>query len=204
MIRNNNPGFNYLLHFWQQYYTLEDWHIEWATQHIQVKNNLKKGTTLYYNGQMDKTVYLVARGMLAMVSYDEKGNRSIHRLATPGMAFTTTQHLYSTSPHGMDIVVLKANTLLVQITYKHILQFKEKEPGLNTLMNVLISKKKKQITKLLCIMREQDPFARYLVFVQELPYIASQLTQNEQSQLLNISRATVQRAQYFLLKGKRP
>lgn len=204
MIRKNNPGLIYLIQFWQQYYRLDDWHVSWAKQSIQVKNKLNKGTTLFYGGQSEKTVYLVARGMLAMVSYDEDGNRSIHRVAMPGMAVTTTQHLHSKTPIETDIVVLKPNTLIIEISYKHILQFKEQEPGLNTLVNVLISKKKKQISKLLYIMREPDSFARYLLFAQELPLIASELTQVEQAELLNISRSTVQRAQHYLLKGKRP
>lgn len=204
-IRINNPGLQFLIQYWQRYCTLDDWHVEWTRNNILVRNKLRKGDPLYLEGEKQRNVYLVARGLLARVMYDEeRENRKILSIATPGMALMTTSHLFSRTPSKGDIVVLRSGTLVIEVPYNHILQFKEQEPHLNTLISVLNYKKKKQISSLLDVMREQDPFARYLLFASHLPDLAIILTQIEQAQLLNISRKTVQRAQTFLLKGKRP
>ena len=203
-IRTNNPGLRFLLQYWQRHCTLEPWHTDWARMHIRVPDSLRKGQTLYTHGEKQKNVYLVARGLLARVRYDDRGRRQILSVALPGMALMTTDHLYSRTPSKGDIVVLRSNSTIIEIPYRAVLEFKEHEPQLNTLMDILTNKKKKQMTAVSRIMHEADPFTRYQLFAHDMPDLQSTLTQIEQADLLGIGKNTVQRAQYHLLTGKRP
>ena len=204
-LRNNNPGLRFLLAYWQRYCVLEDWHISWAKRHIHIVAGLHKGDTLYLEGEKQKHVYLVARGLLARVRHDEDTDkRQILSVALPGMALMTTSHLYSNTPSAGNIVTLRTDSIVVQIPYRAIREFKEQEPQLNTLIAVLTNKKKKQLTALSGMMHEPDSFARYLLFAKDMPEVQEVLTQVEQAALLGIARKTVQRAQYYLLTGKRP
>ncbi len=202
-LRANNPGLRFLLQYWQRHCTLEPWHTDWAKQHIRVRDRLRKGQALYLEGDRQQHVYLVARGLLARVRYDDSEKRQILSIALPGMALMTTDHLYSRTLSMGDILVLRPASLVIQIPYRAILEFREYEPRLNTLISILTNKKKKQMTALSRIMHEPDPFTRYLSFAQGMPDIQAVLTQIEQAELLGIARKTVQRAQYYLLTGKR-
>lgn len=154
-MRSNNPGFKFLLQYWQKYCVLEDWHLQWAKRNIYVPKKLQRGHILYMDSEYQKNVYLVAKGMLARIQLDEEGSkRRILNLATPGMAFMTTLHLYNQTPSKGDIIVLHPRTTVIEIPYKAILDFKEQEPQLNTLINVLNNKKKKQLATLLLLYQE--------------------------------------------------
>lgn len=193
-IRSNNPGLRFLLQYWQKYCRLDPWHVQWAKQHIVVQNKLPKGTILYNEGEKQKVVYLVVRGLLARVSYHGDGyKRQILSLALPGMALMTTSHLYSPSPSIGNIIVLQAQTTLVEIPYKAILHFKEQEPQLNTLLGVLTNKKKKQLSflRIMTSIPRQDK--RYDWFAHNMGEFATQLTLQEMADLLGTSLSTIKR-----------
>lgn len=204
-IRNDNPGLLFLLRLWQKHCRLEDWHIAWAKQHILVLNKLQKEQTLLLAGEKAKNVYLVMQGMLARVDYKGKDSkRRILDLALPGMAFITTPHLYNPKPSTGDIIVLRSKTTVIKISYKSILALKEQEPQTNTIIHLLGTKRDKLREAVLQVLREGNSLSRYLLFAESMPELQRLLTQAEQAQLLNISRNTVQRGQYFLLTGKLP
>lgn len=204
-IRTNNPGLCFLIAFWSKYCTLQDWHIEWARTHVKVQSELKKDQYLYLQGEAQKNVYFATKGMLARTDYHpDTGKQRILSVALPGMALMTTDHLYSHTPSKGDIVVLRSRSRIVEIPYRAIREFKEKEPHIDTLIDVLGNKKRKQMMALRRIMFEPDAFKRYLQFEKDMPQLTEILTQIEQAQLLSIGRNTVQRAQYFLLTGQRP
>jgi CRP-like cAMP-binding protein len=191
-IRKNNRGLRFLLQYWQRYCTLEDWHTDWAKRHIHVLSK-RKGDILYYDGEKQKRVYLVAKGLLARVRYDDSGKRQILSVALPGMALMTTEHLYSDTPSVGDIIVLRPDTLIIQIPYNAVLAFKEQEPQLNTLIAVLTNKNKKQMSALSRIMHEREPFRRYLLFANDMSQIHRNLTHTETAEILGISLSSSQR-----------
>ena len=202
-IRSNNPGLRFLLAYWKKYCQLEPWHTDWARRYIRIQNGIRRGQTLYLEGDHQKKVYFVTQGMLARVRYNDKGKRQLLSVALPGMALMCTDHLYSHTPSKGDIVVLRPRTVVVDIPYRAIVAFNEQEPQLNTLLHILTNKKKKQMTTLSRILHETDPFARHLLFVHDMPDLQALLTQVEQAELLCISRKTVQRSQYYLLTGRK-
>ena len=203
-LRMNNPGLRFFLHYWQKYCTLEDWHISWATQHLVVHTSLRKGTVLYHDGDKQTNVYLVAKGAIARVAYHENDTRRIRSVALPGMALMTTGHLHSRTASKGDIIVLHAQTMVLEIPYRPIIEVSQYEMQAKILQSVLTTKKTKQATRLSRVLQENDPIKRYMLFNEELPELRNVLTQVEQAQLLSISRVTVQRAQYFLLTGRTP
>lgn len=203
-LRQDNPGLRFFLHYWQQYCRLEDWHISWARQHLHVRTPLRKGTLLYQEGEKQTNVYLVAKGAIARIEYTEAGARRIRSVALPGMALMTTGHLHSRTDSKGDIIVLHAQTMVLEIPYRPIIEVSQYEMQAKILQSVLTTKKTKQATRLSRVLQENDPIRRYMLFNEELPELRNVLTQVEQAQLLSISRVTVQRAQYFLLTGRTP
>lgn len=200
-IRTNNPGLRFLISYWSKYCTLEPWHTDWARRHIRIPDSLRKGDVLYLDGDRQKNVYLVARGLLARVQYHD-GKRQILSIALPGMALMTTDHLYSRTPSKGDIVVLRPHTIVIEIPYRAIRDFKDREPAIDTLIDVLGNKKRKQMATLRSATLGIKPFESYLRFVNELPELHHALTQTEAAQLLGISKTTLQSAHYFLVTGK--
>lgn len=204
-LRSNNPGLRFLIDYWQKYCTLDDWHINWARRYLTVMPRLRKGDQLYRTGEPQQYVYFVVRGMLGRTQdLPDSDKRQLLSIALPGMALMTTAHLYSPTPSQGDITVLHPQTIVIQMPYRVIKDFKTQEPQLNTLISVLANKKTKQMSALSWIMHEQDPVARYLLFARHMSDLETVLTQQEQAELLGISKNTVQRAQYLLVKGKLP
>lgn len=200
-IRINNPGLRFLANYWEKYCTLSDWHEEWARNNITVHSKIQRNATLCYEGDKQRNVYLVARGLLARVMYnEERENRKIHSIATPGMALMTTSHLFSLTPSKGDIEILRSNTLIIEIPYRAIREFNEQEPQLNTLISVLSNKKKNLIIKLLHAKHKRKPFEVYLDYATYIPELQKILTNQESAQLLGISIDTVYRAKRMLLK----
>lgn len=193
-IRSSNPGLRFVLHYWQKYCELDPWHVQWAKQHIRVLNKLAKNEVLYYEGEKQKYVYLVARGLLARVRYqDDSYKRQILSVALPGMALLSSTHLYSRSPSRGDIIVLRPNTLIIQIPYVAILAFNQQEPQLNTLINVLTNKKKKQLSLLRIMTSIAQYDQRYEWFAHNMRELAIQLTLQETADLLGMSLSTIKR-----------
>lgn len=193
-IRNNNPGLRFLLQYWQKYCTLDDWHTQWARRYIRVRSKCRRYDSLYAEGERQKNVYIVARGLLARVRYGDRDKRQILSVALPGMALLTTDHLYSHTPSKGDIIVLRSNALVVEISYRAILEFNEQDPQLHTLMSVLTNKKKKQINTLRQISLHQKPSDTYPLFAKEMREVHQILTNQECADLLGISIDTVRRA----------
>ncbi|NGF56526.1 Crp/Fnr family transcriptional regulator [Parapusillimonas sp. SGNA-6] len=192
-LRANNPGLCFLISYWSRYCTLEPWHTDWAKQHIRVPDSLRKGQALYLEGERQKNVYLVARGLLARVRYNDKGKRQILSVALPGMALMTTDHLYSRTPSKGDIVVLRSNSIIIEIPYRAIKDFKEREPHIDTLIDVLGNKKRKQLARLRSVTHGHKPYLCYQHFITQMPDLFQTLKHAEVADLLGISLSTVLR-----------
>lgn len=207
-LRKNNPGLRFLIDLWSRHCPLEPWHVEWARSHVQV-SALSRGDELYLEGERQQQVYLVTQGMLGRVLYrlppeddDRPMKRHILSVALPGMALMTTHHLYTDSPSRGDIVSLRSHTRVIQIPYRSILDFKEQEPHIDTLIDILSNKKRKQLSKLREISAGVPPFERYLHFAEEMPELHEVLTQKEIAELLGISKTTIQSAHHYRITGK--
>lgn len=178
--------------------------MEWARQHVEVLSQVKKDTALYLAGERQKNVYLVAKGMLGRIEISpDTGKRKILSVALPGMAMLTTPHLYSNTPSKGDITALRSGSTILRIPYAAIRDFKEKDPRIDTLIDVLVSKKIKQLSDLRIVTLSDTSFSRYEAFAKQMPYLKTKLTQQEQADLLGISRYTVQEVQHFLATGRK-
>lgn len=202
-IRKNNPGLQSLLKFWGRYCELTLWHEAWARQRIKVIP-VRRGDVLSWTGDRQKMVYFVCKGILARVTETEvkdQTKRQITSIAMPGLALTSTTHLYRSTPHEGNIIALRSG-IVVAIPYKTIKAYKEIEPTVETLIDILINKKKRQVETHLQILHPTSAFQRYILFDTLLPEIRNATSQKEQADFLGISRDTVQKAQKFLLKPK--
>ncbi|PRD51991.1 hypothetical protein C5749_16980 [Sphingobacterium gobiense] len=202
-IRKHNPGLRALLAFWSRYCDLSPWHAQWAHQHIDVMR-IPRGEVLSWSGDRTKKVYFVCKGMLGrIIDIEVNGiaKRKIMSIALPGLALTSTTHLYRNTPHEGDIVALRSG-IVVGISYKAIKAFKAEEPAIETLVDILTHKKKRQLEAHIQILHSTSPFERYLLFDKLMPEIRQVTSQREQADFLGISRDTVQKAQKFLLMSK--
>lgn len=204
-IRHNNPSLGYLIDFWSKYCVLEKWHVEWARMHLHIPSGLRKDEVLYAEGEHQSNVYLVTKGLLARIQVDTATDkRKIFSIALPGMALMTTDHLYSATPSIGDITVLRSNSLVIKIPYQAIKAFKENEQHIDTLIDVLGNRKRKQIMVLRRVTHGLKPFESYLHFADEIPELHRILTNQECADLLGISIATVKRANKTWINAKTP
>ena len=186
---------------WSKHCQVTPWHEAWALRHIRITNT-RKNDSLYFEGVLDRSVYIVAKGMLARVQYDQNtGRRHILTVAVPGMALMTTFHLYSHTPSKGDIIVLRANTQVIQISYQELKSLKQQEPDIDTLIDVLGNKKKKQLAALRGVTLGAKPYISCLLFLEEMPDLRDALTLQEIADLLGISLSTVKRAYKKWLKS---
>src|SRR5690606_22014299 len=125
--------------------------------------------------------------------YDDRGRRQILSVALPGMALLTTDHLYSRTPSKGDIVVLRSNSTIIEIPYRAIKDFKEREPHIDTLIDVLGNKKRKQLARLRSVTHGHKPYLCYRHFVTQMPELFQTLKHAEVADLLGISLSTVLR-----------
>lgn len=110
------------------------------------------------------------------------------------MALMTTKHLYSSTPSQGDIIVLQPNSIILAIPYRAIKEFREQEPCLNTLINIIANKKKEQFAKMRLIPYTHGMFETYRYFADHLPELHRILTHQEVADLLGISLSTVERS----------
>ncbi|HAT92069.1 MAG TPA: hypothetical protein DCS36_06665 [Sphingobacterium sp.] len=200
---NHNPtaGFKLLFDFWGKYHTIDHFHYQWVKDNLKVKI-VKRGEQLSPVDRHTEMTYFVAKGLLARVEENnETGKRRIMSLAIPNMALMTTNHLYTNHLHSGHIVALRSG-IIIAIPHHVLRQFQEQEKSIDTLIDVLGNKKKRQLVLLRQATLGYSPFERYLNFTRLLPEIKAVTTQQEQADLLGISRHTVQLGQYFLLTGK--
>jgi len=199
--RSPKAALKLLFDFWGKYHTIDHFHYQWVKDNLKIRA-VKRGERLTQAGHHLDMTYFVAKGLLARVEENaETGKRRILSLAIPNMALMTTHHLYTHNLHKGDLVALRPG-IIIAIPHHVLRQFQEQEKSIDTLIDVLGNKKKRQLVLLRQATLGYSPFDRYLNFVRLLPEIKAVTTQQEQADLLGISRHTVQLAQYFLLTGK--
>jgi len=199
--RSPKAGLKLLLDFWGKYHTIDNFHYQWAKDNLSVRT-VKRGEQLNATEHHSEMTYFVATGLLARIEENpDTGKRKIMSLAIPNMALMTTNHLYTHNLHPGNIVALRSG-IIIAIPHLILRQFQENEKSIDTLIDVLSNKKKRQLALLRRATLGHSPFERYLHFAKLLPEIKAATTQIEQADLLGISRHAVQEAQYFLLTGK--
>lgn len=198
MSRNTKTGLKPLLDFWGRYQSLDNFHYQWAKDHLKIIF-VKRHEVLELSAS---TSYFVAKGLLARVEEDPLTlKRKIMSLALPNMALLCTVHLYSQHIQPGKLVALRSG-ILVSLPHTALRQFQADEKSIDTLIDIFSNKEKRQLALLREATMGFSPFDRYLNFARLLPEIKAVTTQIEQADLLNISRDTVQQAQYFLATAK--
>ncbi|TJY67693.1 Crp/Fnr family transcriptional regulator [Sphingobacterium alkalisoli] len=200
--RKHRASIQLLLQHWGKFGAIQPFHEQWATEHTDYHYYTRK-QCIYEEGWTDELVFYVCSGMVARITMDEENrNRNILSVGLPRMALFTTEHLYSQNQGDGKIVALRPSAVLI-IPYRTIKIFKEEEKSLDTLMDALTNKKKRQLARLrkLSLVKD-DIISCYTQFTEKLPELYHILSHNEQKDLLGLSRSSVQRADYFLLTGK--
>lgn len=199
--RSPKAGLKLLFDFWGKYHAIDSFHHQWAKDNLKVKI-VKRGEQLRPTDRPLEMTYFVATGLLGRIEENpDSGKRKIMSLAIPNMALMTTNHLYTHNLSPGNIVALRSG-IIITIPHPVLRQFQEQEKSIDTLIDVLSNKKKRQLALLRRATLGYSPFERYLNFAKLLPEIKAVTTQIEQADLLGISRHTVQEAQYFLTTGK--
>lgn len=160
---------------------------------------------VYLEGHSDRTIFFNCSGLLARVIKEDnektqKEKRRILSVCLPNMVLTSTEHLYTNKQLPGDIIALQPS-VVIEFSYSSILAFKEEDQLLNSMISALSNKMNKQLGRLRLISFIKDPMNKYLEFTKYLPELREVLSQNEQQDLLDISRSTIQRTSFFLVKG---
>lgn len=182
-----------LLKHWSKYAKIKKSHFNWLLNNSTYHQLSARGV-LYEAGSRDKFVFIVCDGLIARIYEDEESEKTkIFSVALPGMALMTTEHLYSESPSQGHIVGIRPSHILA-LPYATVHKHKKKDAKVETLVDVLNSKKKKQLVQLRRLSLILNPSERYLSFHTHMPTLRAILSQREIAMLLSISRSTIQRA----------
>lgn len=182
-----------LLTYWSKYAKIKRSHFNWLLDHS-IYHQVSARGVLYEEGSREKNVYIVCAGLVARIYEDDESKKDkIFSVALPGMALTTTEHLYSDRHSQGHIVGIRPSHILA-LPYETIHKHKKKDAKVAVLVEVLHSKKKKQLIQLRRLSLIQNPSERYLRFYRDMPMLRAILSQREIAMLLSISRSTIQRA----------
>lgn len=188
--------------YWKKIYPpMEDFHRNWLEKNAQMLR-VKKGQVLYESDDQQENLYIVLRGLLVKERYTAcNDNKQILTVALPNMGFFTTMHYYSQSPALGDIVAVRPGIVL-QIPYKKIKPYRNNDQGIDTLMQLLINKKKYQLDHLRVMDGINLATDRLFYLADNLPYIYRDLAQNELARLLHVSKSSIYRAKKKLVSRR--
>ncbi len=195
-IHPNNKSFKSFIEFWRNYCPIEKEHVYWASSNFEFIE-VKRHQILYADSSPQKNMYLVCRGILANTIH-LRNKRTILNIAMANMALTTTTHLFSKSKVSGEIIALRSGSVL-RISYSHLHTMLHMDPCIDTLISILSNKQQRFLHNIRLATSHRSPRDRFRQFANLLPEILNQTTQKEQSQLLGISRDTVQKSKKELL-----
>lgn len=179
-------------------------HVTWIYKHVKYKF-YAKDTEVYADDSSKELVFYVCKGLLARTEFientDGKLKRKIHTLGLPNRGMMSTEHLFTSSLEAGSIQSLRDSHVLI-IPRKKLVELQQKEELFKSFVGALTSKKKRLLSKLRRIALTTGPIQRYIKFAQEFPDLDILLLQAEKEDLLQISRSTIMRANYFMLTGR--
>lgn len=191
--------------YWQKIYpALDDFHKDWLIENGEIIQ-MTRGQIISEAPHMQSTLYIVLAGMLAKERYcPDRDEQLIMTVALPHMGFFTTMHFFSKSSALGDIVCLRPG-LVLKIPYKVIARYRNQEKAIDTLIDLLVNKKKYQLDHLRVMDSIPNIMERYFFFSDHLPLLQASLRLKEQARLLHISESSVHRARrlYARRKNKR-
>lgn len=185
--------------------TVQPQHESWVNRHIKYKL-YPKGTCLHEEGSIAEQFFYICSGILARMTHEEqpeanKITRKILTVGLPNMGILTTDHLFTSTQNAWNIMTLRPSHILT-IPYHKLKAIKEKEPIFSALLQALSSKKTRLLNRLRRIDMIREAVPRYMEFTRLLPELDKLLLQEEKQDLLQISRSTINRANYMLLTGR--
>lgn len=188
--------------YWEKLYPdLEDFHKRWLLKNGEIIP-MKRGQILSEMPHMQSALYIVLVGILAKERYcPDRDQRLIMTVALPHVGFFTTMHFFSRSPALGDIVCLKSG-LVLKIPYKAIAPYRNQEKAIDTLIDLIVNKKKYQLDHLRVMDSLLISTDRYFYFADHLPQLCHALTQTQQARLLHMSVRTIRRAKRLYVRRK--
>lgn len=191
---------------WNRISPLAPQHEQWARRSARY-GKYRRGECVYDSGWGEKKVFYVCSGLVCRITYvydlrTKRERRAILSVGLPGMALMSTDHLHSDTQAAGELIALRPSEVLT-FRYGDMLRAKEEDPATNKFVAALVNKKKRQLARLRQACAIPDPQSRYIRFTETLPELRAILSQTEQQDLLGISRSSVQRASYSILKGKK-
>jgi len=167
-------------------------------EHHAIFKQCRRGECIYDSRWQEKYLYYIVDGLVARQCYQwnsntQKYNRTLLLVALPGMTLLSTKDLYSDTQLAGEIVALHA-TALLQFSYASIKQLVHQHPMLLHVLSSCSSKERHQLFLLRRLDRINSLQMRYIEFIKTLPPLHQSLSQQEQQDLLGISRSSIQRA----------
>lgn len=188
--------------YWEKLHPgLEDFHQRWLLKNGEIIP-MTKGQIVSAVPHGQQALYIVLAGLLAKERYcTDRREKLIMTLAVPHMGFFTTMHFFSKSPALGDIVCLRSGFVL-KIPYKAIRPHRDQEKAIETLVNLIINKKKSQLDHLRVLSTLPNITSRYFYFADHLSPLYAMLNQSEQARLLLISERSIQRAKRLYVRRR--
>src|SRR5690606_16717064 len=125
------------------YAVMGEQHEQWLHTHAMPLSHVPEGWPLFEGQAREDYLYAVTEGLLAGITWDEAGHRSIHLLAPPQHNVMTTRNFYTAKRVPYQIVALR-NSAVLRLPVKELKTFKETDPAAAILVSVLREKHNKQ------------------------------------------------------------
>lgn len=130
----------------------------------------------------------ILEGLVAGLSFDSNGNRTIHWIAQEGHYFTGNKHLFSDESCQQDIQFLSAGKIL-EIPIHHMRLAQNEFTEINELTHRFKQHKILQKDLIIDILKQKDLKLRYFKFMDEMGELASRLTIEQKRDFIQISEA---------------
>ncbi len=191
-----------LYNYWEKLHPgLEDFHKRWLQKNGEIIP-MTRGQILSETPHMQSALFIVLVGLLAKERYcPDRDERLIMTVALPHMGFFTTMHFFSRSPALGDIVCLKPG-LVLKIPYNAIGPHRNQEKAIDTLIDLLVNKKKYQLDHLRVMDSLLISTDRYFYFADHLSELYHALSQSQQARLLKMSVRSIRRAKRLYVRRR--
>ena len=199
-INPKNKDFQFFIEVWKKSHQISQHHITWAQTQCKIIS-----TRRHHNlsGAVSKShyFYFVCRGILAHCIFLPSGRRKILSLGFPGAGLSTTIQLYSPKRISGDIFALRSGAV-VAIPHSSLRANSHEDAAIQTLISILVCSQLHLLYKLRNVCWSLIPSERYRQFTVLLADVNMLTSQNEQADLLGISRSCIQQQKRKLLCEK--
>jgi CRP-like cAMP-binding protein len=161
----------------------------------------RKRQYVLQEGDVCSNFNFVVRGCLRMYKIDDKGNAHIIQFATENWWLMDIGSFHGKEPSELNIDAIE-DTMVLQISYNHLIDLYTKGPKFNLIFRVLIENSFVSLQKRLLQNISSTAEERYLSFMQDYSHLNNRLPQVQIASFIGITPEFLSRLRNKLVKPK--